>query len=154
MKLSFGNMTVDLNIFNLGKQPLNPSDQPFKINLIEEISSEHLEENIDSEHLYLKSTEEYDEVEQWFDEIIPQDNFISTISWAETFEPLDEALNLGDNNEKEKPPKLELKTLPDNLKYAYLGEDETLPVIIAADLTNNQQEALLEILKQNKEAIC
>ena len=27
-------------------------------------------------------------------------------------------------------PKLELKTLPDQLKYAYLGEEKTFPVII------------------------
>lgn len=31
-----------------------------------------------------------------------------------------------------KPPKLELKQLPEHLKYAYLGESETLPVIIAS----------------------
>ena len=33
------------------------------------------------------------------------------------------------------PPKLELKPLPKNLKYAYLGDDETLPVIISNALT-------------------
>ena len=32
----------------------------------------------------------------------------------------------------EPPPSLELKTLPKHLKYAYLGEQETLPVIVAS----------------------
>ena len=32
------------------------------------------------------------------------------------------------------PPKLELKTLPNTLKYAFLGSSKTLPVIIASDL--------------------
>jgi hypothetical protein len=32
------------------------------------------------------------------------------------------------------PPKLELKALPAKLKYAYLGFNDTLLVIIAADL--------------------
>jgi len=34
------------------------------------------------------------------------------------------------------PPKLDLKPLPENLKYAYLGDDETLPVIISNALTS------------------
>jgi len=34
------------------------------------------------------------------------------------------------------PPELELKPLPKNLKYAYLGDDETLPVKISNALTS------------------
>jgi hypothetical protein len=34
----------------------------------------------------------------------------------------------------ESPPKLELKPLPDKLKYAFLGSNNTLPVIITSDL--------------------
>src|SRR5438270_6094312 len=33
-------------------------------------------------------------------------------------------------------PKLELKPLPEHLKYIFLGDEETLPVIIAADLSD------------------
>ena len=32
MKLTFGNMTIDLNIFNLGNQLCDHSDQPFDVN--------------------------------------------------------------------------------------------------------------------------
>ena len=32
------------------------------------------------------------------------------------------------------PPVLELKSLPEHLKYVYLGDHETLPVIIANGL--------------------
>ena len=53
----------------------------------------------------------------------------------------------------EEPPKLELKPLPENLKYAYLGENEPLPVIISSDLTTGQKEALLDVLRENREAI-
>ena len=45
------------------------------------------------------------------------------------------------------PPKLELKPLPDNLKYAYLGDNETLPVIISSALTLDQEEKLLKCLE-------
>jgi hypothetical protein len=53
----------------------------------------------------------------------------------------------------EKPPTLELKPLPQNLKYAYLGESETLPVIISSNLEAEQEGKLLEILKTHKKAI-
>ena len=32
------------------------------------------------------------------------------------------------------PPSLELKHLPEHLKYVYLGENKTLPVIITSSL--------------------
>ena len=50
-------------------------------------------------------------------------------------------------------PKLELKALPDHLKYMYLGEGETLPVIISKGLTREQEERLVRTLKVYKVAI-
>jgi len=43
--------------------------------------------------------------------------------------------------------------LPKHLKYAYLGEQETLPVIVAPNLTNRQEENLMKILRKHQEAI-
>ena len=42
----------------------------------------------------------------------------------------------------ESSPSLELKALPKYLKYAYLGKQETLLVIVASDLTDGQEEDL------------
>ena len=53
----------------------------------------------------------------------------------------------------EEPPTLELKTLPTHLKYAYLGEESTLPVIISSALTIECEKALLDILKNHIKAI-
>ncbi|XP_075483589.1 uncharacterized protein LOC142523741 [Primulina tabacum] len=50
-------------------------------------------------------------------------------------------------------PKLELKILPEHLKYIYLGDDETLPVIISKGLTKEQEERLTTLLKEHKTAI-
>ncbi|XP_071928236.1 uncharacterized protein [Coffea arabica] len=50
-------------------------------------------------------------------------------------------------------PVLELKPLPKHLKYAYLGEGETLPVIISAGLSKVQEEKLLRVLREHKQAI-
>ncbi|XP_054792441.1 LOW QUALITY PROTEIN: uncharacterized protein LOC129298065, partial [Prosopis cineraria] len=53
----------------------------------------------------------------------------------------------------EEPPYLELKTLPSHLRYVYLEANNTLPVIIAADLNEQQEEQLVEVLKAHKRAI-
>lgn len=50
-------------------------------------------------------------------------------------------------------PKLQLKELLGHLKYAYLSEHETLPVIISNKLTPKKEERLIEVLKEYKSAI-
>jgi hypothetical protein len=50
-------------------------------------------------------------------------------------------------------PNKELKPLPDNLKYKFLGLAESFPVIIASDLIDAQEEELLGVLREHKEAI-
>ena len=51
------------------------------------------------------------------------------------------------------PPELTLKKLPSHLKYAFLGENSTLPIIIASSLTVMQEGKLLKMLGNYKEAI-
>ena len=48
---------------------------------------------------------------------------------------------------------MEEKQLPGHLRYAYLREESTLPVIISSSLFNIEEEKLLKILKEHKEAI-
>ncbi|KAK8640568.1 hypothetical protein V6N13_008320 [Hibiscus sabdariffa] len=70
-----------------------------------------------------------------------------------------ESLNYSDKDNKidkpsvEQPPKLELKPLPEQLKYAYLGEDKTLHVIISSKLQPEQEKQLIQILRQHKKAL-
>ncbi|KAM1945118.1 hypothetical protein ACFX13_000138 [Malus domestica] len=51
------------------------------------------------------------------------------------------------------PPTLELKPLPSHLKYVFLGEDQTLPVIISSSLTAQEEDKLIKVLKEHKPAI-
>ncbi|GJS07164.1 reverse transcriptase domain-containing protein [Tanacetum coccineum] len=51
------------------------------------------------------------------------------------------------------PPELELKDLPSHLEYAYLEQNDKLPVIIAKGLKNGEKDALLKVLKSHKRAI-
>ena len=53
----------------------------------------------------------------------------------------------------EQPPKMEQKPLPSHLKYAYLGEESTLPVIFSASLTELEEEKLLRVLRDHNHAL-
>ena len=53
----------------------------------------------------------------------------------------------------EEQTKIELKVLLSHLKYIYLGDCSTLPMIISAELTKDQEEQLIFVLKKFKKAI-
>jgi len=142
MKISFGNMTVELNIFDISKKP-RECDEIRSVCLIEEIVEEVIEESSTEDPLEACFAQFGKDLD--FDMLLEQANAILE------FAPLE-------SNEKEEaavpePPKKELKPLPDNLKYKFLGPAETLPVIIASDLLAAQEEKLLDVLRENKEAI-
>ncbi|KAM1087706.1 hypothetical protein ACFX2B_013058 [Malus domestica] len=50
-------------------------------------------------------------------------------------------------------PILDLKPLPNHLKYIFLGENETLPAIISSSLTAQEEEKLVRVLKEFKSAL-
>ncbi|CAN6552261.1 unnamed protein product [Malus baccata var. baccata] len=50
-------------------------------------------------------------------------------------------------------PILDLKPLPSHLKYIFLGENETLPAIISSSLTEQEEEKLVQVLKEFKSAL-
>ena len=65
---------------------------------------------------------------------------------------------LGENSQTsvpsiEQPPKIEQKPLPSHLRYAYLGNASTLPVIISASLIAIEEDKLLGVLKDHKDAL-
>ena len=53
----------------------------------------------------------------------------------------------------EQPPKMEQKPHPSHLRYAYLGDASTLPVIISASLITAEEDKLLRVLKDHKDAL-
>jgi hypothetical protein len=123
MKISFGNMTVELNIFHIRKQPLD-YDQMNQVCLIEEILDEVIDESSIEDPLEACLAQ--------FGEDLDLDKLM------EQAEALLETAPLESKEKKETavpdPPKKELKPLPDSLKYKFLGPAESLPMIIASDL--------------------
>ena len=84
--------------------------------------------------------------------IIEHKDVLEVNGWTPKFE------TLPPNEDKtlpseERPPKLELKPLPTHLKYAFLGEEDTFPVIISSSLDLTQETQLLEILKTHRTAL-
>nr|GEX53176.1 reverse transcriptase domain-containing protein [Tanacetum cinerariifolium] len=50
----------------------------------------------------------------------------------------------------DEPPEVELKELPPHLEYAFFGENEKWPVIIAKDLNVNEKSALINVQSQRR----
>ncbi|GKF14914.1 hypothetical protein Tco_0056376 [Tanacetum coccineum] len=53
----------------------------------------------------------------------------------------------------DEPPEVELKDLPPHLEYAFLEGDDKLTVIIEKDLKDEEEAALIKVLKSHKRSI-
>ena len=136
MTLSFGNMTVNLNIFNVIKE-IGDDEDVCEVNMIEFVVQNYVnhvsyDDSIKSCLVSLSCVEEVTTSElEFLHSIIEHSEVMEANGWAPRFEKLppieDKVLP-----SKEKPPKLELKPLPSHLKYAFLGVEETFPVIISS----------------------
>ncbi|KAJ9554347.1 hypothetical protein OSB04_018392 [Centaurea solstitialis] len=51
------------------------------------------------------------------------------------------------------PPKVDLKPLPSNLNYAFLGDDSTYPVIVSSSLSSSQLDKLLHVLRKYRSVL-
>jgi len=124
LKLSFEKMNVELNIFSLQRQPT--------------------------------IFDEFDSV-NWLDVYACNDSCADSLVEDENCDEIDFIPFLfsdpSSSSTYTTDPTLELKPLPDSLKYVFLGPPNTFPVIISSDLTEEQGEKLLTVLRENKEAI-
>ena len=157
MTLSFGNMTVNLNIFNVIKG-MGDEEDMCEINMVDFVVQKYLD-NVSHDDP-LKSClvspnwdEEVTTLESEFlHSIIEHRDVLEVNGWTLEFEPLPPNENKTLPSE-ERPPKLELKPLPTHLKYAFLGEEDTFPLIISSSLDVTQETQLLEILKTHRTAL-
>nr|XP_009779579.1 PREDICTED: uncharacterized protein LOC104228750 [Nicotiana sylvestris] len=78
----------------------------------------------------------------------------SYVHGFERFEELERPItSTPPNSSIEEAQKVELKPFLVHLRYAYLGNSETMPVIISYILTNAQEGKLLRVLREHKKAI-
>ncbi|KAL2892377.1 Retrovirus-related Pol polyprotein from transposon 17.6 [Bienertia sinuspersici] len=71
----------------------------------------------------------------------------------EVFLALDVEKELKGLENCEKVPEVELKPLPSHLKYAFLGPSSTYPVIVSADLSQEQTSQLVEVLRAHRKVL-
>jgi hypothetical protein len=56
-------------------------------------------------------------------------------------------------HEEPQVPEVDLKPLPKGLKYEFLGPDKTYPVIVSDELSPEENDTLLNLLKKHKKVI-
>ncbi|XP_059668727.1 uncharacterized protein LOC132313797 [Cornus florida] len=131
---------VQLNIFNVFQHPPD-EDGCFLLDIIDEVVEESLPFNQDPLKTCLAHFDSKDyNIDQSICEInsLLKVNAISVFSsWKLSKEPLLLISSTPHVLLLNYPPQLELKPLPANLKYVFLGTNKTLPVIIASDLSKD-----------------
>ena len=148
LKLRVKDDEVGFSVFNAVRHPME-SNACFMIEAVEAIVPSHsglidpLEASL-AQNSKEELSEEAEEYVKWMDSF--QSNS------RKYYEPL------GENTQTsvpsiERPPQLEQKPLPSHLRYAYLRESSTLTVIISASLTVVEEEKLLRVLRDHKDAI-
>ena len=72
--------------------------------------------------------------------------------WTQCVEPLGLSVSNPEPSEV-KAPIPERKPLPSTLKYIFLGDGESYPVVISSSLSEGQEESVLKVLKNHRKAL-
>ena len=148
LKLRVQEDEVKFNVFEAVRHPTE-SDTCFMTETIEAIVSSQsgLTDPLEASLVQRDSENLGEEAEEY-------------VKWMDSFEPNRRKYfeSLGENTKTpvpsvEQPPKMEQKPLPSHLKYAYLGTASTLLEIISASLTAIEEDKLLRVLRDHKNAL-
>ncbi|CAM8983325.1 unnamed protein product [Rhodiola kirilowii] len=144
IELKIGDEKLKFFLKNAMKTPISS----FECNLLD-ISCENLElTSFESEVMDL------DDSSMHFSSLLDmEDEEMYDLSWAEEEKLLDACQGDGNQVPKGKEFEGELKPLPSNLRYEFLGPNSMHPVIVGATLNENETSKLLHVLKNNKKAL-
>ena len=136
-------MTLELNIFHLSKKHKQlEEDVPEEACIIDTI----LYEQADQQGMLDILDEELTKCAEEQEEAVMK-------SVQGYWRRRNEILPLVTKEEISEPQKIDLKPLPTEMKYAYLEDLEQCLVVISALLSTEQENSLLQVLKQNKKAL-
>ncbi|RVW59485.1 Transposon Ty3-G Gag-Pol polyprotein [Vitis vinifera] len=153
MQLTFGNMTLELNIFHLCQKHIHPEEDegPEEVCMIDTLVEQHCNQSM-LDQFEENPNESHEDLDDGLAEPMGMNAVMSNWRQKPVILPL-----FKDEEEmkeaKDEILKLELKTLPAELKYAYLEEGNKAPVVISSSLTVSQEDNLLRILRKHKKAI-
>ncbi|XP_062151844.1 uncharacterized protein LOC133860215 [Alnus glutinosa] len=156
--MEFDGEIIKFNIYDAMKYP-NDDNPVYSVDVIDPLAHEVFE--LDGK----------DELEVVISKHLEKENeeFALSIDLQETVAALNDCSKLQQSsnipyialpisNERHLPSVLqapipELKPLPSHLKYVFMGDEGTLPVIISSKLNAPQEEKLMQVLKEYKTAI-
>ncbi|KAL2487263.1 Protein of unknown function (DUF668) [Abeliophyllum distichum] len=136
-------MTIKLNVVNVNKQPYD-NEEVAGVDMIEAlVDDSFVSTNCDNAlKMCLMHFGSYFDVDSSINEVnilLESVPVMDTTKWKQKIKPLP-TIEKKNILSVQQPPKLELKALSDTLQYAFLGEDNTLPVIISSFLNDAQKE--------------
>ncbi|GJU89039.1 DNA-directed DNA polymerase [Tanacetum coccineum] len=157
MDIIFGNKKLRLNVFNFVNSPT--MNEYYQVDVIDEEVQKHTLRMLKDDPLDFYLTVrlrnsycswEYKSIQECL--VSSLDHQRPPLSYK--VEPLPANFDTATKPSLEVHPTLELKHLPANLKYAFLGPNNSLPVIVASDLFGLQEEALLNVLSKYNSHAC
>jgi hypothetical protein len=147
-----GEVTMNLNgkkyTYNFLRVSKHPSPFPPEDEEVEEVGSlcfvETLRDPLQRAMENQPNDQQDEELEEPMKGLEPQDGSME----EERFE------DIGDiKPEKPQVPEVDLKPLPKGLKYEFLGPDKSYPVIMSNELSPEENEKLLNLLKKYRKVI-
>ncbi|KAL0282190.1 UNVERIFIED_CONTAM: hypothetical protein Sradi_7268800 [Sesamum radiatum] len=147
LSVEIGGEIVKFNIAEAMKYP-NELHALYQVDIIDSVVNDVVEDELVGTELDLIMD---------MDESDGEDDLVESISEV-LKPPLPEDSGYSTTHTKLLPsvlqaPKLELKPLPEHLKYIYLGDEETLPAIISSKLSKEHEERLVTLLREHRTAI-
>ncbi|KAI3516248.1 hypothetical protein L1887_15159 [Cichorium endivia] len=146
--MEFDDEVINFNIYEAMKYPTDVHSLNF-VDIIKPLAEE-LYELISSDPLSLVLNNDLDEekIEELVEKFELNEDLKTMVKAVEERKDLKNKqamMQLPNSTEKLLPSvvkarKLELKTLPEHLKYAYLGNEQTLPVIVSNKLTEKRKK--------------
>jgi hypothetical protein len=153
MKVKVQDEEVTFNLWEAMKHP-NDKGACFKIDVTEKVIMEAKKQVYRPSPLEQVLTDAVNDlnpdIEREIDDCLKELDALNEVS------PLEAKIEeLKEESDEHKPVKVqhELKTLPSHLKYVFLDEDDNKPVIISNSLSTQEENSLIQVLKNNKEAI-
>ncbi|XP_021750418.1 uncharacterized protein LOC110716092 [Chenopodium quinoa] len=151
-KITFevGDEKLEYSLFNVMGAP-SMGDTVCQVDVLDELQNEQLPLNQNDDALEQVLLGKEDDNGDW--QSTEYTRLLNEAKANPNQNPIREKLEVMSIGESSKPPEVELKPLPSNLKYAYLGPNNSYPVIVNAELKDTELEQLLNVLKTYKSVI-
>ncbi|WJX91525.1 hypothetical protein P8452_73291 [Trifolium repens] len=150
MKVRVQDEEVSFNLWEAMKHS-KEKDSCFKLDATEEAILDVRKQAHSPSSLEQALTDAFEELDS--DKKIEIEECLKELDALEEVSPLEAKIEELKGESEPVKVKLELKTLPSHLKYVFLEEGDSKPVIISSSLSMDEEKSLIQVLKENKEAI-